>query len=460
MELKKTHPKEEDRKKMSEKENRPLFHEELTPENITYRSRLVFCVISIIPLVTMTYLSYKYVFPFLDSRGDDTLKISAISIIILSVFLSVFGYLFSQRDGNRTIKAMGRTNRQLATLFKVANSLSSTVHIDIILKEILESGTKLIEGESGTIFLRENGNLICREVAGSAKNRNKGKELPVNGSPYENVILKKDILIFNKTSDSGEINSFPAGKFSDKNDWFDDSVNSLICLPLIYNDEAIGILEVFNKKGKKGFDETDKKLLENLAVQASISIKNAEFYDNQNNFSIHMLELLVSAMEDNVAWEGHLHNVARYCNFISRKLNLPESERKNLHFAALLHDIGMLKIEPISRTVPEEFQKHPAIGSEMIKPITIWKKIHPIILHHHENFDGSGYPEKLKGEEIPIGARIIHVVEAYDTLTNEETYSGVLSRDEAMKELERCAGTKYDPKIINVFLAVLKEQEA
>src|SRR3990167_7374159 len=97
---------------MSEKENRPLFHEELTPENITYRSRLVFCVISIIPLVTMTYLSYKYVFPFLDSRGDDTLKISAISIIILSVFLSVFGYLFSQRDGNRTIKAMGRTNRQ------------------------------------------------------------------------------------------------------------------------------------------------------------------------------------------------------------------------------------------------------------------------------------------------------------------------------------------------------------
>src|SRR3989338_11190112 len=97
MELKKTHPKEEDRKKMSEKENRPLFHEELTPENITDRSRLVFCVISIKPLVTMTYLSYKYVFPFLDSRGDDTLKISAISIII-SVFLSVFGYLFSQRD--------------------------------------------------------------------------------------------------------------------------------------------------------------------------------------------------------------------------------------------------------------------------------------------------------------------------------------------------------------------------
>lgn len=434
--------------------------QDLTPENITYRSRLVFCIISLIPLISMTYLSYKYIFPFIESRGDDnTLKLSVISVIILSVFLSIFGYLFSQRDANRLIRTMGKTNKQLATLFHVANSLSSTVHLDIILKEILESSTKLVEGESGAIFIKEDGILNCREITGSAMNRSKGRGIPVAGGPYESVIQKKNSIVLNRATDSDEAEFLSNERSIFQTEWFDASVNSLICLPLIYNDEAIGILEVFNKKEKKGFDETDKKLLENLSVQASISIKNAEFYDEQNNFSIHMLELLVSAMEETVAWEGHLHNVARYCNFISRKLNLPESDRKNLHFAALLHDIGMLKIDPISRTVSGEFQKHPVIGSEMIKPITIWKEIYPLVLHHHENFDGSGYPEKLKGEEIPLGARIIHVAEAYDSFTNDETYSKVLSHDEASKELKKGAGTRYDPRVINAFLEILKEQE-
>jgi len=419
--------------------------DDLSPKNITYRSRLAFSIISLIPLILMTYLSYKYIFPFLESKGDDILKISVISVITLSVFLSLFGYLFSQKDGARIIKAMVKTNKHLTTLFQVANSLSSTTHIDIILKEIIESSAMLLEGEASAIFLKKDGRLICRGVTGPLMNSNKGKEIVIPGGIYERVIQEKQTLIVNKLKNK---------------ELFDPSVNSLICSPLIYNDEAIGILEVFNKREEGDFDETDKRLLESLATQASISIKNSEFYDEQNNFSTHMLELLVTSMEENVAWEGHLHNVAKYCNFISRNLNLSESERKNIHFAALLHDIGMLKIDPMARGIPDEFQKHSLIGSEMIKPITIWKEIYPLVLYHHENFDGSGYPGKLKGDEIPLGARIIHVAEDYDTFTNEETYSGILSHEEALRELKKGSGSKYDPDIVKIFLEILKEQGA
>ena len=429
--------------------------EYLSPKNITYRNRLVFCVISLLPLVIMTYLSYKYIFPVLE---DDTLKISVISIIILSVFLSLFGYLFSQRDSTSIIKAMGKTNRDLATLCYVVNTLSSTTHIDVVLKEIIESSVKLLEGESSALFLRKNGSLICSGIAGPAMNRNKGKEVQISGGPYEAVIMGRSTSVVNRLKNSTQLNLSSAGRTALSQEWFDPAASSLICSPLIYHDEAIGILEVFNKREGKVFDESDKRLLENLASQASISIKNAEFYEEQNNFSTHMLELLVTSMEENVAWEGHLHNVARYANLISRKLNLSESERKNIHFGALLHDIGMLKIDPVSRAIPEEFQKHPVIGSEMIKPITIWKEIHPLILYHHEDFDGSGYPGRLVGEAIPLGARIIHIAEAYDTLTNEETYSGVLNHNEALRELEKCAGSKYDPNIIKIFLDALAEQ--
>jgi len=431
--------------------------EYLSPKNITYRNRLVFCVVSILPLVVMTYLSYKYIFPVLN---DDTLKISVISIIILSVILSLFGYLFSQRDSASIIKAMGKTNRDLATLCHVVNTLSSTTHIDVVLKEIIESSVKLLEGESSALFLRKDGNLICMGIAGPAMNRNKGKEVPISGGPYEAAITSRNPLVINRLKDSTQFNISSAGRTVLSEEWFNPAASSLICSPLIYNDEAIGILEVFNKRDGKVFDESDKRLIENLASQASISIKNAEFYEEQNNFSTHMLELLVTSMEENVAWEGHLNNVARYANLISRKLNLSESDRKNIHFGALLHDIGMLKIDTVSRAIPEEFQKHPVIGSEMIKPITIWKEIHPIILYHHEDFDGSGYPGRLTGEEIPLGARIIHIAETYDTLTNEETYSGVLSDEEALKELEKGAGSKYDPNIVKIFIDALAEQGA
>jgi HD-GYP domain-containing protein (c-di-GMP phosphodiesterase class II) len=203
----------------------------------------------------------------------------------------------------------------------------------------------------------------------------------------------------------------------------------------------------------EAFDPEQVDALATLAALASVSMRNSDLRDAQRNFFSHVTELIVAALDSHLEHQkGHGSRVAQYANRVGRELQLEESQLQRLHFSALLHDIGMLRIDRSLLLNAKACEKHPLIGGRMLERIRLWKDLAPIVLHHHEHFDGRGYPECLVGEEIPFEARIIAVCEAFDVMVSSSSYKVAMEVPDALQELEDCKGTQFDPAIVDLFV--------
>jgi putative nucleotidyltransferase with HDIG domain len=170
--------------------------------------------------------------------------------------------------------------------------------------------------------------------------------------------------------------------------------------------------------------------------------------------------MLIGAMDTHVpAKAGHARRVARYANLLGRGLGMNDQELKTLYFAALLHDIGLLRLDTMGDWTRERIELHPVIGYEMVKDIILWKELGPIILHHHERWDGRGYPDKLQGADIPLESRIIGACEAFDIITSKHSYKTPLPFDMAVREMEAHAGTQFDPNMVAAIRGQIKEED-
>lgn len=175
------------------------------------------------------------------------------------------------------------------------------------------------------------------------------------------------------------------------------------------------------------------------------------------------IKVILKALDsrDTIA-SGHSQRVAEYSKTLGEKFGLSSLEKRHLELAALLHDVGKIGVseyilgKPGRLTDQELFiiKKHPEIGGHIVEDVEFLKPTVTSILHHHERFDGKGYPDGLAGEAIPLTARIISVTETYDFLTSDLSYRKAFSKDQAFEELRRVSGTQFDPEIVNTFMGV------
>ena len=164
---------------------------------------------------------------------------------------------------------------------------------------------------------------------------------------------------------------------------------------------------------------------------------------------------------------GHVERVVYYCKLLANKLNLSPTQKKQLIYGAYMHDVGKINVSkeilvkkmPLNKDEWEIIKKHPQNGEEIIRPVKTLKDIAPIILHHHERYDGKGYPDGLKGEEIPFLARVLAVVDSFDAMTSNRPYNKRMTYLEATEELKRCKNTQFDAKIADAFINVIKENK-
>ncbi|HCX64940.1 MAG TPA: hypothetical protein DHN33_06995 [Eubacteriaceae bacterium] len=161
----------------------------------------------------------------------------------------------------------------------------------------------------------------------------------------------------------------------------------------------------------------------------------------------------------------HTERVSQYCQEIGKELGFDDEKIENLKTAGVLHDIGKIMIPPELLNKPgkltnEEYEiikKHPETSYQILKSVDEYAGLAENVLYHHERMDGKGYPEGLKGDEIPINARIIAVADAYEAMTANRPYHKPMSKQEALEELERCSGTQFDPKIVKAFVQRMKD---
>jgi diguanylate cyclase (GGDEF)-like protein/putative nucleotidyltransferase with HDIG domain len=164
--------------------------------------------------------------------------------------------------------------------------------------------------------------------------------------------------------------------------------------------------------------------------------------------------------------QGHSQKVSAYAALIAEAMDMRDAEIEEIRLGAVLHDIGKVGIPeqilnksgPLNPAEWETMKSHVVFGAKILEPLTPLARIREMVHHHHEYFDGSGYPHSLKGEQIPLGARIIAVADAYDTITSDRTYKKGRSAADALAELERCANAQFDARIVEVFVRVMRQQ--
>ena len=211
------------------------------------------------------------------------------------------------------------------------------------------------------------------------------------------------------------------------------------------------------------FKQNQLRLAEAISRQISIQFINLDLYNDLKRFVIGLVRSLVSAIEAKDSYtRGHSERVTRYAIMIAKLMQLNREQRHRLRWAAILHDVGKIGISDkvLNKKGPltdEEFgliKQHPKKGYDILKPVEQISYVLPVVLHHHERYDGKGYPEGLIGDAIPLEARIIAVADTFDAITSTRAYRSRRTGYEAMEIIDKVSGTQLDPKVVDAFIRV------
>ena len=245
------------------------------------------------------------------------------------------------------------------------------------------------------------------------------------------------------------------------------SPGQITAIPLKVRDKLIGFISAVCPNDINKFESKDLVLLSMLADQTALLFENLGLYDNIQGFYFEIIQALARTIDAKDSYtHDHADRARKYARLICRKLKLPAKEIVDIEYAAMVHDIGKIGIKEeilhkAAKLNPEEeeaLRHHPQIGNRILEPVAFLASVAPIVLYHHEWYNGEGYPDGLKGEKIPLGSRIVSVIDAYDAMTSDRPYRKAFSRQDAVKELVEGKGIQFDPNVVDAFLEVLKEE--
>ncbi|MFH1877871.1 MAG: HD domain-containing phosphohydrolase [Candidatus Omnitrophota bacterium] len=235
--------------------------------------------------------------------------------------------------------------------------------------------------------------------------------------------------------------------------------HNFLATPMV-DDDVVGVITLYDKLDKKEFTQFDEEIMKTLAEQAAIAIKNTQLYHEQQDLTFSSIKCIAQLIEARPHGTHRAEaSFMKLLRIIGRKFNMNEHEIRMLQYAAMLHDAGQISIPEkllskkggLTGSEYDIIKKHPMKGADILSKFKPLKPIVPIILYHHENYDGTGYPKGLKGKEIPLPARILGVAGAFEAMIIEKPYRKALSISSAIKEVRKNAGKQFDPEVVEVF---------
>jgi response regulator RpfG family c-di-GMP phosphodiesterase len=240
---------------------------------------------------------------------------------------------------------------------------------------------------------------------------------------------------------------------------------SLVSVPLRMKTRLLGWISVASFTKQKRFNEGNRKLLSIVGSRAAAAIENARLYEDLRATFQQTIEGLARAIDKMDRYTaGHSERVATYATYLARRLGLGAESIEVVRQSALMHDIGKIgcvmnlnKPGKLTQDEYEVFKRHPGYGRDILDPIRFLHPLVPGVHLHHERWDGRGYPLGLKGNDVPIMARIIAVADTYDAMTSDRAYRRALPHEVAVGEIERCSATQFDPEVAHSFTSGIDE---
>lgn len=345
---------------------------------------------------------------------------------------------------------------ELSALYEVNKSITSTLQLAQVLKLITKNACCIMKAHGCSLRLLHSNKkeLILKAQYNLNKRSHLRKGNIKLGESIAGRVLKENNYYI-----VGDL--FADSLYQDNSVARKENFRSLLSVPLSDKDKVLGVLSIYSKK-RNFFKKEDTKLLFMFAAQASIALVNAHLYEQARANYIDAIRFLANALDAKDSYTaGHSERVAKIALAIAGQLNLSDVQKDTLQYAGYLHDLGKVTVNinilrkqgPLSEEEWEVMCRHPQVGVEIIKRIAALSSLAPIILHHHARYSGGGYPDRsISSDKIPIGSRIIAVADAYEAMVSHRPYREAFSKEQARKELRRCSGTQFDPRIVEAFL--------
>lgn len=392
-----------------------------------------------------------------------------ISFVLFFAVLSLYNYSLRKKVTLVTQELVHKNQVISKAEKKLHHTIEVTSALSFFILEEKEFFSKMLDLALEIIPKAQHGSVILvNEQGGAEIVATRGHDQRLVGFTFQ----KEDLLVTEKTQVCKDILD-PHRKFSSPENYqrlltLSQPIAETLIAPLRWREEFFGYLALdIPRESKEHFTETDIKLLESLVSTSTAFRALKEYTKNEELFMEKIITILIKSLEyHDQPTKGHSETAAFYILKMAEKLHLDPKRTKRLYWATFIHDVGKIFIPQEILTKPgsltqEEYalvKLHSTKSEELILGVKGLEDIAKIIRHHHERWDGTGYPDGLRGEEIPPESRLIAIVDAFEAMTSARPYKRALNIDEAIEELKRHRGTQFDPLLVDILIDVLAEE--
>ena len=393
---------------------------------------------AVVPFAVLGIAAERFAFPYV----DETTRMAGLAGIASLGVLSLGAFLALRRAAQSAVAHMQGDNDRLEALLEAASALSKSHNAGSAAEMLARSAARLMSARTVTVLVRDEKGTTLSPVAHEG-----------DGAAALFAAREAELLPHANAAIDDEKPAIRPERSAD------GAVQTLAIFPVGSKARAGGALVATLARPEYAIAQSEIGALSTLAGLGAVALQNADLRDVQRNFFAHVTDILVHAVDAHLDYHrGHARAVAYLSNRIARELGFEGERLERLHFAALFHDVGMLRI-PRDHGDAKSARAHPTLGYRMLSPIRAWQEVARFVLHHHEWWNGSGYPEGLAGEAIPLESRIIMLAEALDSMTSPSSYKPAVDRDEALRRVEAGTGTQFDPTVVKAFQGLIARNE-
>jgi HD-GYP domain-containing protein (c-di-GMP phosphodiesterase class II) len=397
------------------------------------------------------------------SSVDGRVRAQQRNALIIDAAAGVVVFLLLQAGFWLATRGIARDHRRLVHLYVTGEGLRRSLDIHDVITRIAQEATAVTRGDFGLVALyeQETGDLLLRATYDHSSGN-----ITHHQRAVEEWFLRRSVAT-NTTIVSAQ-NATAYHQFFGPDMDLEGQVN-VLCAPMCIRDRVVGVIAVIKRPAGRngGFQPHDIRESVDIAVQGAMAIEQSQLFAKVRAYADEVelsydatLKALMAALDakDDVT-EGHAERTTRLTMHLAKQLGMPESSLVDIERGAMLHDVGKIGVPDAVLKKPaalddmewEAIRKHPLLAGMMISKVGFLEGATPILLYHHERFDGTGYPFGLRSDKIPLEARLFSVVDAYDAMTSHRPYRDAMPHTYAMDEIHAGSGTQFDPTIVEAF---------
>ena len=370
-------------------------------------------------------------------------RLSAIAGMMGTVAETVAHFLYTRQELQKKVN-------ELTALFEFSKTVSNSLQVAEVSRQGLEEVLRLTGAASGSVIMLD-----------KAEPRTATPEVVATLGADKGLRIIPSVEIIANVEREDVAKHFDGGKSAS------EEKQPAVAVPLTVGGKVTGVLTLAGKPGGQRFSEEETVFLTTLGTALGLALENARLYSLQREYYLSTIKAIVATLEAKDIYTGsHSLRVAKLARLCACLLRLGTEEQEQVYIAGLLHDIGKIGIrenvllKPGTLTTEEtkEIQRHPEVGARILEPAQLPSEVIAAVRHHHEDYNGGGYPAGFQKEQIPLLARILRVADAYDAMTSARPYRSAYTPEWARKELKRCAGSQFDHRVVGAFLRIPKNE--